>query len=70
MDETSNRTQFDGESVAQKAKNPPQAGSSKYGARTRTKTPGAFLHGALAPAPEGRVSWMRRVIERSSMESP
>ncbi|BCQ47149.1 hypothetical protein ERHA55_46760 [Erwinia rhapontici] len=29
MDETSNRTQFDGESVAQKAKNPPQAGSSK-----------------------------------------
>ncbi|XUK75780.1 hypothetical protein ABMA09_23035 [Erwinia rhapontici] len=38
MDETSNRTQFDGESVAQKAKNPPQAGSSKYGARTRNRT--------------------------------
>ena len=38
MDETSNRPQFDGESVAQKAKNPPQAGSSKYGARTRNRT--------------------------------
>ena len=44
--------------------------SLNSGAQTRTKTPGAFLHDALALTPPGRVSGMRPVIERSSMESP
>ena len=36
-----------------KSKNPPEAGSLNFGARTRTKMPGAFLHRAASRDPEG-----------------
>jgi len=49
-------------------KPPPKARVKNSGARTRTKTPGAFLNSACA-GPEG-MSRLRRIIERSSMESP
>jgi len=46
-----NRT-FDHGFAPQKQK-PARGGFFKYGARTRTKMPGAFLHRALVRDPEG-----------------
>ena len=47
-----NRTEFDGESGKPKSKNPRQRrGFEISGARTRTKTPGAFLHSAFTRWP-------------------